>query len=63
MCGSDDGQDDLMSRSTGMCESDEVRIVRSGGRCKNARQEMGVVVPVVRCSRTDSCGDRSKMPI
>ena len=23
MCESDDGQDDLMSRSTGMCESDQ----------------------------------------
>ena len=23
MCESDDGQDDLMPRSTGMCESDE----------------------------------------
>ncbi len=26
MCESDDGQDDLMSRSTGMCESDQARI-------------------------------------
>ena len=25
MCESDDGQDDLMSRSTGMCESDQAR--------------------------------------
>ena len=25
MCESDDGQDDLMSRSTGVCESDKAR--------------------------------------
>ena len=34
MCESDDGQDDLMSRSTGMCESDQARRVRGLSRLK-----------------------------
>ena len=34
MCESDDGQDDLMSRSTGMCGNDEVRAILLFSACR-----------------------------
>jgi hypothetical protein len=49
MCESDDGQDDLMSRSTGMCESDDGQddlMSRSTGMCESdeARQKKALTL-------------------
>jgi hypothetical protein len=55
MCESDDGQDDLMSRSTGMCENDDGQddlMSRSTGMCENDQARSGMHPVVAKAAPT-----------